>query len=1121
MSESGAADDWTVACAAVEEQRDAPPRGARLLGKTEREASRRAALEHALKLQDAEVQLSLREAIAEEHSVAAEKIEAAKSAHAAAVAAAVDELKMEADGAAPELFLEPAADRRERDALIEEAAAVAVQVDGAVAERAQLGGAGGARARRRAGAARCSRACAARARAAIAALDAQLDEASEAAAAAAAAAAARAETAAEAAAARRLAKAEAAATEAASAREAAAAARGDAAAAAGDAAFAARDARDALSNWRGGGVEEKAAALSVARDDARALEAAAAALDGLSDGDGDDEDEDETAEANFVDEAVEGAAAAARRGAALTALLRQAVALTNEWEMGITGPALQDAAAADRAAAAALARYEAAAAPLPARLEAVAAAQDELLQQEEAAAAALADATARKAAAATALEEAHARAAAQAEEVEAADAAAAEAAAAELRELEAAEKAARRRERLAKKEAGKVDDELEAERGRRRRATERRDEGRRRAPRRAFASRATQEYYPRDPTEALDVAVASALHAASLPTKVEVRRLARGKYSLEPLAGGGRGRGAPRRVTLALLGSGAVATRHTRSSATATGWAPIELSALLDQLCADAPPDDDADDDASKPASRRPSDPEAAAASAAAVRFVRIQQKLARGAELDADEAAYVSATAEAGAERSAALRSARKPAAAPAAPPAAAPPTSAPPTPVRRAAAAARVNELEGCLLARDALLPQDAHHHIDGAEARRRRARRRRAAAAAATPVQRHINLGAAVAATERIEAAGVARSTAASRLEAARARRNAARLEAKEAKEREAAATSSTTVASKPASEVAAAAAAWRPQSRPSSRADGQSSPAVASAVAQYPGSLRTYTPQSLRAVRAAPKSALGKAAAAEAAAATATAAGAAVAPPPTAEQRRLAQLLMTPMAATLVNAGAAPRFLRQALESCAATGDRLDRLEEIALRATTPPRPRGDDEAEAELGRRVGGRPEHTRLSQADAALDDSDSPAAQLDAELDRLSELDRLMRNGSSPTRPREAWVDQAAADPPPVDVEKAMRVAALTALKDLTGGREGWQVEAPPRYAGSSPPRSRLDDQALSALRDLDDRAAAAPAAPLARVGSVGAEADRIVDGAAVVAGGGVEGESIPVVAP
>ena len=126
------------------------------------------------------------------------------------------------------------------------------------------------------------------------------------------------------------------------------------------------------------------------------------------------------------------------------------------------------------------------------------------------------------------------------------------------------------------------------------------------------------------------MAVASALHAASLPTKVEVRRLARGKYSLEPLAGGGRGRGAPRRVTLALLGSGAVATRHTRSSATATGWAPIELSALLDQLCADAPPDDDADDDASKPASRRPSDPEAAAASAAAVRFVRIQQKLAR-----------------------------------------------------------------------------------------------------------------------------------------------------------------------------------------------------------------------------------------------------------------------------------------------------------------------------------------------------------------------------------------------------------------------------------------------------------------------------------------------------------
>ncbi|MGB1921316.1 MAG: hypothetical protein ACPHO7_07180, partial [Candidatus Puniceispirillaceae bacterium] len=34
-------------------------------------------------------------------SVAAEKVEAAKSAHAAAVAAAVEELKMEADGAAP------------------------------------------------------------------------------------------------------------------------------------------------------------------------------------------------------------------------------------------------------------------------------------------------------------------------------------------------------------------------------------------------------------------------------------------------------------------------------------------------------------------------------------------------------------------------------------------------------------------------------------------------------------------------------------------------------------------------------------------------------------------------------------------------------------------------------------------------------------------------------------------------------------------------------------------------------------------------------------------------------------------------------------------------------------
>ena len=135
MSDSGAADDWTVACAAVEEQRDALRRVARsFLGKTEREASRRAALEHALKVQDAEVQLSLREAIDEEHSVAAEKIESAKSAHAAAVAAAVEELKMEADGAAPELFLEPAADRRERDALIEEAAAVAVQVDGAVAE---------------------------------------------------------------------------------------------------------------------------------------------------------------------------------------------------------------------------------------------------------------------------------------------------------------------------------------------------------------------------------------------------------------------------------------------------------------------------------------------------------------------------------------------------------------------------------------------------------------------------------------------------------------------------------------------------------------------------------------------------------------------------------------------------------------------------------------------------------------------------------------------------------------------------------------------------------------------------------------------------------------------------
>ena len=279
--------------------------------------------------------------------------------------------------------------------------------------------------------------------------------------------------------------------------------------------------------------------------------------------------------------------------------------------------------------------------------------------------------------------------------MEAADAAAAEAAAAELRELEAAEKqraggsAWQRRRR--KSRCGARGGAWAAAAG----------DG---APRRGAAARApgvcvasNPGVLPSDPTEALDVAVASALPAARLPTPVEVRRLARGKYSREPLAGGGRGRGAPRRVTLALLGSGAVATRHTKSGTTATGWAPIELSALLDQLCADAPPDDDADDDASKPASRRPSDPEAAAASAAAVRFVRIQQKLARGAELDADEAAYVSATAEAGAERSAALRSARKPAAAPAAPPAAAPPTSAPPTPVRRAAAAARVNELEG----------------------------------------------------------------------------------------------------------------------------------------------------------------------------------------------------------------------------------------------------------------------------------------------------------------------------------------------------------------------------------------------------------------------------------------
>ena len=156
----------------------------------------------------------------------------------------------------------------------------------------------------------------------------------------------------------------------------------------------------------------------------------------------------------------------------------------------------------------------------------------------------------------------------------------------------------------------------------------------------------------------------------------------------------------------------------------------------------------------------------------------------------------------------------------------------------------------------------------------------------------------------------------------------------------------------------------------------------------------------------------------------------------------------------MAATLVNAGAAPRFLRQALESCAATGDRLDRLEEIALRATTPPRPRGDEgrQAEAELLVVVwADGPSTFDCRRRTPLLASSDSPAAQLDAELDRLSELDRLMRNGSSPTRPREAWVDVSAADPPPVDVEKAMRVAALTALKDLTGGREGWQVEAPP----------------------------------------------------------------------
>ena len=109
----------------------------------------------------------------------------------------------------------------------------------------------------------------------------------------------------------------------------------------------------------------------------------------------------------------------------------------------------------------------------------------------------------------------------------------------------------------------------------------------------AHTFRAAQKTPPvRDPSDALDAALSAAMHAASLPLRVGVRRLdERGACVFETMPGAGRAAGTPLRVQLALGPKGLLSARA------AGGGAAVALSELWMAMCDEAPPAADGDDD--------------------------------------------------------------------------------------------------------------------------------------------------------------------------------------------------------------------------------------------------------------------------------------------------------------------------------------------------------------------------------------------------------------------------------------------------------------------------------------------------------------------------------------------
>ena len=109
----------------------------------------------------------------------------------------------------------------------------------------------------------------------------------------------------------------------------------------------------------------------------------------------------------------------------------------------------------------------------------------------------------------------------------------------------------------------------------------------------AHTFRAAQKAPPvRDPSDALDAALSAAMHAASLPLRVGVRRLdERGACVFETMPGAGRAAGTPLRVQLALGPKGLLSARA------AGGGAAVALSELWMAMCDEAPPAADGDDD--------------------------------------------------------------------------------------------------------------------------------------------------------------------------------------------------------------------------------------------------------------------------------------------------------------------------------------------------------------------------------------------------------------------------------------------------------------------------------------------------------------------------------------------